>query len=141
MGLGGLKKTDITLYLTDRSVRYPKGVVKDVIVKVRLVSDRHIPVILGRPFLATSNAVIRCRNGVVTLSFRNMKLELNVFRNELQSSDLHHDEEVNMIDTLVDQTVQSSCYTDQLEECLAHFNAGIDIDGSICKVNALLNSA
>ena len=69
LGLGGLKKTDITLYLADRSVKYPKGAVEDVIVKVKdfcfpvdfmvldteLVAapDRHISVILGRLFLAT----------------------------------------------------------------------------------------
>ena len=46
-----------------------------------------------------------------------------------------------MIDTLVDQTVQSSRYKDPLEGCLAHFNADIDINGSICEVNALLDLA
>ena len=95
LGLGGLKKTDITRCLADRSVKYPKGVVEDVIMKVKnfyfpvdfvvldtepvATPDRHICVILGLPFLVTSDAVIRCRNGVVTLSFKNMKLELNVF--------------------------------------------------------------
>ncbi|XP_073317252.1 uncharacterized protein [Primulina huaijiensis] len=34
---------------------------------------------LGRPFLATSNALINCRNGIMKLSFGNMTLELNVF--------------------------------------------------------------
>jgi hypothetical protein len=38
-----------------------------------------ISVILGRPFLATSNALINCRNGVMKLSFGNMTLEMNVF--------------------------------------------------------------
>ncbi|XP_075483643.1 uncharacterized protein LOC142523798 [Primulina tabacum] len=33
----------------------------------------------GRPFLATSNALINCRNGIMKLSFGNMTLELNVF--------------------------------------------------------------
>ena len=77
----------------------------------------------------------------MTLSFGNTKLELSVFRNGLQTLDLDDDEEVNMIETLVDQTIQSSCSTDPLEECLAHFNAYIDIDGSIGKVNAILDSA
>ena len=38
-----------------------------------------VPIILGRPFLATSNAVINCRNGVMQLTFGNMTLELNIF--------------------------------------------------------------
>ena len=37
-----------------------------------------VPIILGRPFLATFNAIINCRNGVMQLTFGNM-LELNIF--------------------------------------------------------------
>ncbi|RVW64258.1 Retrovirus-related Pol polyprotein from transposon opus [Vitis vinifera] len=39
----------------------------------------YVPIILGRPFLATSNAIINCRNGVMQLTFGNMTLELNIF--------------------------------------------------------------
>ena len=39
----------------------------------------HVPIILGRPFLATANAIINCRNGVMQLTFDNMTLELNIF--------------------------------------------------------------
>ena len=39
----------------------------------------HVPIILGRPFLATTNAIINCRNGVMQLTFGNMTLELNIF--------------------------------------------------------------
>ena len=38
-----------------------------------------MPIILGRPFLATTNAIINCRNGVMQLTFGNMTLELNIF--------------------------------------------------------------
>ena len=38
-----------------------------------------VPIILGRPFLDTSNAIINCRNGVMQLTFGNMTLELNIF--------------------------------------------------------------
>ena len=38
-----------------------------------------VPIILRRPFLATSNAIINCRNGVMQLTFVNMTLELNIF--------------------------------------------------------------
>ena len=38
-----------------------------------------VPIILGRPFLATSNAIINCRNGLMQLTFGNMTLDLNVF--------------------------------------------------------------
>ena len=39
----------------------------------------HVPIILGRPFLATTNAIINCRNRVMQLTFGNMTLELNIF--------------------------------------------------------------
>ena len=42
-------------------------------------SINQVPIILGRPFLATSNAIINCRNGVMQLTFGNMTLELNIF--------------------------------------------------------------
>ena len=38
-----------------------------------------VPIILGRPFLATSNAIINFRNGVMQLTFGNMTQELNIF--------------------------------------------------------------
>ena len=95
LGLGELKPTNITLSLADRSVKIPKGIVEDVLVKVDkfyypvdfVVLDtepiengpNHVPIILGRPFLATANAIINCRNGVMQLTFGNMTLELNIF--------------------------------------------------------------
>ena len=95
LGLGELKPTNITLSLADRSVKIPKGIVEDVLVKIDkfyypvdfVVLDtepianepNHVPIILGRPFLATTNAIIKCRNGVMQLTFGNMTLELNIF--------------------------------------------------------------
>ncbi|RVW13542.1 Retrovirus-related Pol polyprotein from transposon 297 [Vitis vinifera] len=79
LGLGGLKPTTITLSLADRSVKIPRGVIEDVLVQVDkfyypmdfVVLDtdptvkeaNYVPIILGRPFLATSNAIINCKNG------------------------------------------------------------------------------
>ena len=95
LSLGELKPTNITLSLADRSVKIPKGIVEDVLVKIDkfyypvdfVVLDtepianepNHVPIILGRPFLATANEIINCRNGVMQLTFGNMTLELNIF--------------------------------------------------------------
>ncbi|KAL6315812.1 hypothetical protein AAG906_008198 [Vitis piasezkii] len=67
-GLGGLKPTAITLSLADR------------------------------PFLATSNAIINCRNGVMQLTFGNMTLELNIFH--LCKRHLHPDEDEGLEEVL-----------------------------------------
>ena len=95
LGLRELKPTSITLSLADRSIKIPKGIVEDVLIQVDkfyypidfvvldtepvVAGANYVPIILGRPFLATSNAVINCRNGVMQLTFRNMTLELNIF--------------------------------------------------------------
>ena len=95
LGLGELKSTNITLSLADRSVKIPKGIVEDVLVKVdkfyypvdfmvldtepMAESTHQVPIILGSPFLATSNVIINCWNGVMQLTFSNMTLELNIF--------------------------------------------------------------
>ena len=95
LGLGELNPTNITLSLADRSVKIPKGIVEDVLVKVDklyypvdfVVLDtepiengpNHVPIILGRPFMATANAIINCQNGIMQLTFGNMTLEVNIF--------------------------------------------------------------
>ncbi|KAL5582797.1 hypothetical protein UlMin_015239 [Ulmus minor] len=82
LGLGEIKPTTVVLQLADRSVRKPRGIVEDVLVQIDkfyypvdfLVLDTiaivntesKIPLILGRPFLATANALINCRNGLMT---------------------------------------------------------------------------
>ncbi|KAL6322749.1 hypothetical protein AAG906_018630 [Vitis piasezkii] len=107
LGLGELKPTSITLSLADRSMKIPRGMIEDVLVQVDkfyypmdfVVLDtdpvvkgtNYVSIILGRPFLATSNAIINCRNGVMQLTFGNMTLELNIFH--LYKKHIHPEEE------------------------------------------------
>ena len=46
--------------------------------KVVVSPENEIPMIFGRPFIATSNALINYRDGKIKLTFRNMTMELNV---------------------------------------------------------------
>ena len=41
--------------------------------------EKQILVILGRSFLATANACINCRTGVMKISFGNIKIRMNIF--------------------------------------------------------------
>jgi hypothetical protein len=106
LGLGELKPTTVTLQLADRSLKRPRGILEDVLIKVNkfyfpvdfIVIDtepvhdvvNQIPVILGRPFLATANALINCRTGVMKISFGNMTVELNI--SNINSQPLEYDE-------------------------------------------------
>ena len=51
----------------------------------------YVHIILRRPFLATSNAIINCRNGVMQLTFGNITLKLNIFH--LSKKHVHPEEE------------------------------------------------
>ena len=88
LGLSKLNPTQVTIQLADRSVKIPKGEVTDVLIWVGefiylvnftvldtqpvLNPRSQTPVILGRSFLATANAIINCRNGSMRLTFGDM---------------------------------------------------------------------
>ena len=134
LGLGELELTNITLQLADRSVKIPRGIVKDVLVQVDkfyfpvdfVVLDTQpvvnqgaqFPVILGRSFLATANAIIHCRGGLMTLSFGNMTVNLNIFNVIKEIGDEEDVCEVNMIDSVVQNYVDNVSYDDPLMSCL-----------------------
>jgi hypothetical protein len=77
--IGELKSTMMNLQLADRSIIFPWGVVEDVLVKVGKLEfpadfvivdmdeDKKIPLIMGRPFLATAKAKIDVAKGLVSL--------------------------------------------------------------------------
>ena len=70
LGLGEANPTTITLQLEDRSLTHPYGIIEDVFVKVEnfifpadfiildMEEDKEVPIILGRPFLATGQALM-----------------------------------------------------------------------------------
>ncbi|XP_062164934.1 uncharacterized protein LOC133871512 [Alnus glutinosa] len=100
LGIEDLKPTKVVLQLADRSVVIPRGDTKPI-----SHSSIDVPVILGRPFLATSNALINCRNGIIKLTFGNMTVELNIFNNCKQPG-IDDDAEIlekDMIQTLVEE--------------------------------------
>ncbi|CAM8978312.1 unnamed protein product [Rhodiola kirilowii] len=79
LNLGDLCPTNISIRLADRSCRLPKGILKDVPVKVKNIyipadfivleisEDTDIPIILGRPFLYTARVVIDMDRGSIAL--------------------------------------------------------------------------
>ncbi|GJR76491.1 reverse transcriptase domain-containing protein [Tanacetum coccineum] len=79
LGLEEPKPSRMSLKLADRSIQYPRGIVENVLIKVDKVvlpidfvildmpKDSRIPIILGRPFLATARAMIDVFNKKITL--------------------------------------------------------------------------
>ena len=140
LGLGELKPTSITLSLADRSIKILKGTIEDVLIQVDkfyypvdfvvldiepfVVGTNHVPIILGRPFLATSNAIIIFRNKVMQLTFGNMTLELNIFHLSKRHMHPMEDdcEEVCIKDTILEEQANEhqvqDVLTPELSECL-----------------------
>jgi hypothetical protein len=137
LGLGELKPTTVTLQLADRSLKRPRGILEDVLIKVDkfyfpvdfIVIDmepvhdvaNQIPVILGRPFLATANALIKCRTGVMKISFGNMTVELNIFN--INSQPLEYDETHPMC--FIEEITGDFDFEDPEIEC---FTQDLDLD-------------
>jgi hypothetical protein len=131
LNLGELKPTSVTLLLADRSVKVPREIVEDVLVQVDkfiyhvdfIILDTQpvqtcnsIPIILGRPFLATSNALINCRNELMKLSFGNMTLEMNIFNICKQPGDDNDLQEVDLIEELVYDQYESTLSKTKFDE-------------------------
>ena len=88
------------------------------------------PVILGRPFLATANAIIHCRGGLMMLSFCNMTVNLNIFNVIKEIGDDEDVCEVNMIESVVQNYVDHVSYDDPLKSCLVSPSCGEELTTS-----------
>ncbi|CAA0819572.1 Unknown protein, partial [Striga hermonthica] len=113
LGLGDLRPTRMCLQLADRSIRYPKGVVEDVLVRVeRLivpvdfvvldVGDVHEngkdhTILLGRPFMATTNTLIDVKNGTLNMTVLGESVSISV-REATSASSVNYMEECSFVD-------------------------------------------
>jgi hypothetical protein len=85
---GGLPlySTYIMLQMADQSQRFPEGIARDVPVKIKdnyvltgfLIIDmrdgQDPPIVLGKPFLNTTRAIIYIRTGEIHFQFRTEKV-------------------------------------------------------------------
>ncbi|XP_027342961.1 uncharacterized protein LOC113855516 [Abrus precatorius] len=79
LGLGEPRPTRMSIQLADRSIKYPRGIIEDVLVKVDkfifpvdfvildMDEDTDVPLMLGCPFLATVGVIIDVRDGKLIL--------------------------------------------------------------------------
>ncbi|GJT38772.1 putative reverse transcriptase domain-containing protein [Tanacetum coccineum] len=79
IGLGALAHTRLTVELADRTVKYPKGIIENMLAGIGkfvfqvdfiildMPEDIKVPLILGRPFLSTTRAKIDVYKRKITL--------------------------------------------------------------------------
>ncbi|GJS67382.1 retrovirus-related pol polyprotein from transposon TNT 1-94 [Tanacetum coccineum] len=83
LGLGSLKLIKMTIEMADRSMMSPKGIKENVLVKISnfvfpvdfvildIMEDENVPIILGRPVLATAHAKIDVYGKKISLGVGN----------------------------------------------------------------------
>ena len=92
LSLGELTPTAITLQMTDRSMAQPEGILEDALVKVgkfiflvdfvimQMEEVTQVPLLMGRPFLATGAALIEVQKGELTLRVGDEAVHFNINR-------------------------------------------------------------
>ncbi|XP_061358014.1 uncharacterized protein LOC133302273 [Gastrolobium bilobum] len=90
LGIHELEPTKVSLQLADRYIRRPDGVIEDVLVKIGkfifpanfvildMEEDAEIPLLLGRPFLATARAMIDVEQGKLMLQVHDKIITIDV---------------------------------------------------------------
>ena len=90
LGLGEPKPTKMSIQLVDRSVKYPKGIIENVLVKIDkfifpvdfvildMDEDIEILLILGWTFLAITRVIIDVSNGRLVLKVRNEEVSFKI---------------------------------------------------------------
>ncbi|XP_073279490.1 uncharacterized protein [Primulina huaijiensis] len=151
LGLGEPKPTRMSLQPADRSVKYPRGVIEDVLVKVDkfifhadfvvldMEEDMEMPLILGRPFLATGKALLDVQEGKLRLRVGEEEITFDVF-NALKHT-LHSDScyRIDAFDALVSNYVQD-VFRDPLEATLTTELREDKLDAEKAEIVAYLNA-
>ena len=121
LSLGELIPTTITLQMADRSMVKPEGVLEDVLVTVGkfvfpvdfiildMEEDSQVPLMLGKPFLATGATLIDMQKEVLTLRVGNEVAAFNLIKG-MQNIDIDK-ESCNVIDDVyvLNSEVHNDC--------------------------------
>ncbi|GJR76967.1 putative reverse transcriptase, RNA-dependent DNA polymerase, partial [Tanacetum coccineum] len=94
LGLRSLKPIKMTIEMADRSLQSPKWIKENVLVKISnfvfsidfiildIMEDENIPIILGRPMLATAHAKIDVYGKKISLGVGNDQIVFNINKKE-----------------------------------------------------------
>ncbi|XP_075523994.1 uncharacterized protein LOC142556419 [Primulina tabacum] len=150
-GLGELKPTRLSLQLADISVKYPRGVIEDVLVKVDrfifpadfvvldMEEDIEMPLILGRPFLATGKALIDVQEGKLRLRVGEEEITFDVFNALKHTLDSDSCYRLDAFDYLVFNYVQDAL-RDPLEATLTTESREDELNVEKAEIVAYLNA-
>jgi hypothetical protein len=117
LALNSLKPTRISIRLADRSLQYPLGIAENMLVQVgkfvfpvdfvilEMEEDSKVPLILGRPFLNTADAIIRVKNKEISLGIGEDRMVFSVEKSAKHSYS-------NKKDCFSIEVIENDCETD-----------------------------
>ncbi|XP_015159981.1 uncharacterized protein [Solanum tuberosum] len=126
LGLGKQKQNTMRLLMDDRSIKNPVGIHYDILVKVdRFIFladfvildceiDAEIPIILGRPFLATERALVDVESGKLKFRVNDDDVTFNICKSMKQPSNIH----VVSTEDVIDEAVASVSHLMRKNEAL-----------------------
>ncbi|XP_021666346.2 uncharacterized protein LOC110654598 [Hevea brasiliensis] len=132
LNVGELKPTIISLQLANRSVKYLIGILENIPIRVskffilidfvvlEMEEDVQIPIILGRPFLETTRAIIDVKNKRLTLKVGEEEVDFKMFHAMKQKQDMYMCLRIDIIDELVKEEFNKRYLKDPLETCVVH---------------------
>ncbi|KAK8980795.1 hypothetical protein V6N11_047926 [Hibiscus sabdariffa] len=118
-----IKETRIIVQLADRSIVYPEGVLENVLVQVNELifpadfyvinmksecTDNSPEILLGRPFLSTTNVKIEVRSGLLTLECNGEVVKFNVYKAMRYPEDIESVNFVDMFDPVIHEFVETN---------------------------------
>ncbi|XP_074277872.1 uncharacterized protein LOC141601482 [Silene latifolia] len=127
-----LKPTRVSLQLVDRSVKFPLGVVEDVPLAIgKLVipcdffvmdipEDTQVPIILGRPCLATAGAMIDVSSGKLSLQVGEDKVEFELSKTMGGPSMSDSCYRVDVLEEYLFEPSLECTSSDKLQDCLTN---------------------
>ena len=143
LSLGEITPTTVTLQMADRTLAKPEGIIEDVLVKVGkfifpadfiildMEEDSQVPLLLGRPFLATGAALIDMQKGILTLRVGEETADFNLIRS-LRNLDIERDDIKSVEDVYVNNSDLYYDCNDQLsineKEMNFQYLEGLDSD-------------
>ncbi|XP_049410637.1 uncharacterized protein LOC125873832 [Solanum stenotomum] len=134
LGLGEPKYTTMRLLMADRSIKHLVGILYDILVRVdRFIFmadfvildceiDAKIPIILGRPFLATGKALVDVESGELKFPINEDKVTFNVCKSIKHPSDIYVVSTIDVIDETVASVSHLMCMSELLEVALANYD-------------------
>ncbi|XP_070023007.1 uncharacterized protein [Nicotiana sylvestris] len=134
LGIGRARPTSMLLQLADRTVKHPFGILDDVLIQVgKFVFpadfvildckvDEEIPIILGRPFLATGRALIDCETGELKMRLNDEEITFNVQKSMRRPSEFANCSLIDAVDVIVESDDEVLTIEDPLAACLMNLD-------------------